>query len=102
LGSYWARRSPANVALRARVSSVAAVATLKKFEGPDPLTPDAKHEGRRIERLPGGWIVLNAIKHREQVTLEEIGRQDAEKARRYRERKRSLTPERDDGRGQRH
>jgi hypothetical protein len=88
--------SPANVARRARVSPAATVAALKKFEGPDPLTPEDENQGRRIERVPGGWIVLNAVKHREQVTREEIRRQDAERARRYRERKRSLTLERDD------
>jgi hypothetical protein len=86
--------SPANVALRARVSPAAAAAALKKFENPDPMTPEDENEGRRIERVPGGWIVLNAVKHREQVTRDEIRRQDAARAKRYRERKRSVTDER--------
>jgi hypothetical protein len=87
--------SPANVAIRARVSPAAAAAALKKFESPDPMTPNAEYEGRRVERVPGGYIVLNAVKHREQVTREEIRLQDAARAKRYRERKRSVTDERD-------
>jgi hypothetical protein len=86
---------PANVARRARVSPAAAVAALKKFEAPDPLSPEDDNEGRRIERVAGGYVVLNAGRYREQMTREEIRRQDAERARRYRERKRSVTPERD-------
>src|SRR5258705_687709 len=87
--------SPANVAIRDRVSPAAAAAALKKFESPDPMTPNAEYEGRRVERVPGGYIVLNAVKHREQVTREEIRLQDAARAKRYRERKRSVTDERD-------
>jgi hypothetical protein len=88
--------SPANIARRARVSPAAAVAALKKFEGPNPLTPEDENEGRRIERVAGGYIVLNAVKHREQLTREGTRKQNAERARRYRERKRRVTPERDD------
>jgi hypothetical protein len=88
--------SPANVALRARVSPAAAAAALKKFEAPDPMTPEDENEGRRIERVPGGWLVLNAVRYREQLTREEKRKQDAERARRYRERKRTVTSERND------
>ena len=70
--------SPANVAIRARVAPAAAFAALKKFESPDPLTPEAEHEGRRIKRVPGGYMVLNAVKHREQLTREETWKQDTE------------------------
>ena len=88
--------SPANIARRARVSPAAAVAALKKFEAPDPLSPEGENEGRRIERAAGGYIVLNAVKHRTQLTREEKRKQDAERARRYRERKRTVTSERND------
>jgi hypothetical protein len=87
--------SPANVARRARVSPAAAVAALKRFQAPDPLTPEAENQGRRIERVAGGYIVLNALKHREQLTREERRKQDAERARRYRARKRSVMFARD-------
>ena len=88
--------SPANIARRARVSPAAAVAAVKKFEAPDPLSPEGENEGRRIERVAGGYIVLNAVKHRRQLTREETRKQDAERARRYRERKRRVTAEGDD------
>jgi hypothetical protein len=85
--------SPANVAIRARVSPAAAVAALKRFESPDPMTPEDENEGRRIERVPGGWLVLNAVKHREQVTREEIRRQTRERAQRFRDKKKDITQE---------
>jgi hypothetical protein len=87
--------SVANIARRAKVSYAAAAVALKKFESPDPLTLEAENHGRRIERVPGGWIVLNADKYRGRVTGEETRKQDAERARRYRARKRTITPERD-------
>ena len=54
------------------------VAALMRFEGPDLLTPQDENQGRRMERVAGGYIVLNAVKHREQLTREETTKQDAE------------------------
>jgi hypothetical protein len=88
--------SPANIARRARVSPAAAVAALKKFEAPDPLSPEGENEGRRIERVAGGYIVLSAVRHQRQLTREETRKQDAERAKRYRARKRNVTLHRDD------
>jgi hypothetical protein len=70
--------SPANVARRARVSPAAAVAALKKFEAPDPLTPEDENQGPRIERVPDGYVVINAVKHREQLTQEPTRKQDTQ------------------------
>jgi hypothetical protein len=44
---------------------------------------DPENDGRRIERVPGGWIVLNARKYRDLVTREEKTRI---RVARYRER----------------
>jgi hypothetical protein len=41
---------------------------VKILESPDDESSDPSNEGRRIERIPGGWIVLNAPKYREMVT----------------------------------
>jgi hypothetical protein len=30
---------------------------------PHPESSDPDHDGRRIERVPGSWIVLNVAKH---------------------------------------
>ena len=53
-------------------------ALLRNFEGPAPLTPENENQGRRIGRVAGGSIVLNALKHREQLTRGETPKQDAE------------------------
>lgn len=60
--------SAANVAARARVPLDQARAAIEAFEGPDPDSGDPDNEGRRIERFPGGWHVLNAEKYRALVT----------------------------------
>lgn len=57
-----------NVALRARVPLPAAERAITCLEAPDPLSADPDHEGRRIEKVPGGWMVLNAEKYRDLVT----------------------------------
>lgn len=57
-----------NLAHRARVSLQEAEAAVSKFESPDPYSSDPANEGRRIERVPGGWMVLNSAKYREIVT----------------------------------
>lgn len=60
--------SVANLAHRARVSLEAGIEAVRILEGPDENSSDPEHEGRRIERVPGGWIILNAPKYREIVT----------------------------------
>lgn len=58
----------ANVARRANVEIAEAAAAIHVLEGPDIDSSDPDNEGRRIERVPGGWIVLNAEKYRAIVT----------------------------------
>jgi hypothetical protein len=55
----------ANLANRARVPTDKTQEAIKTLESPDPNSADPDHDGRRIERVPGGWIVLNAAKYRE-------------------------------------
>ena len=57
-----------NLAGRARVSIPDCRTAVATLEGPDPESSDPEHEGRRIERVPGGWVVLNAEKYRALVT----------------------------------
>jgi hypothetical protein len=57
-----------NLAARARVSVKQAEIAVAAFEAPDPKSGDPENEGRRIERIPGGWLVLNAHKYRAMVT----------------------------------
>lgn len=77
-----------NVANRARVTLEEAQDAIACLEAPDAESGDPANEGRRIERVPGGWMVLNAEKHREMVTRAIIKDQTRERVRRHREKKR--------------
>jgi hypothetical protein len=57
-----------NLAARARVSVDETRAAIAAFEAPDPYAPEQDFDGRRIERIQGGWFVLNAEKYRNIVT----------------------------------
>ena len=78
--------SVANVAHRARVTLDEAQVALTCFESPDIDSSDPENEGKRVERVPGGWMILNAEKHRELVTRSVIQEQTRERVRRFRER----------------
>lgn len=78
-----------NLAHVARVTVPQAKAAVNHLEGPDPNSSDPENEGRRIERFPGGWIVLNADKYRRLATREMAKVATRERVRRFRERKRS-------------
>lgn len=88
---FCAFASVSNVARRAIVTTKEAKAAIAKLEGPDEDSGDPENEGRRIERVPGGWIVLNAHKYREMVTRAVIQQQTRERVRRHRVRKRGVT-----------
>lgn len=62
--------SVANLAHRARVSLEEGKAACACLESPDDNSSDPDNEGRRIERVAGGWIVLNGPKYRDLVTRE--------------------------------
>ncbi len=57
-----------NLAARARVSDRAAKVAITAFERPDADSSDPEYDGRRVERIPGGWHILNAHKYRALVT----------------------------------
>lgn len=86
--------SSLNVALRARVSIKAAEDAISCLEAPDPNSSDPDHEGRRIEKVPGGWMVLNAEKYRDLVTRAISQARTRERVAKHRERKRNapVTP----------
>ena len=79
--------SAENVAHRARVSIKDATKAIEVLEGSDENSSDEENEGRRIERVSGGWIVLNGKKYRGMVTKGIIQEQTRERVRRYREKK---------------
>jgi hypothetical protein len=79
--------SAGNVAARARVTREQAEAAIASFEGPDADSGDQEYEGRRIERFPGGWHVLNAAKYRALVTKAIIREQTKARTARWREKR---------------
>ena len=57
-----------NVAARARVPSEDAERAVECLQNPDKFAGDQEFDGRRIERVPNGWMVLNAGKYRDMIT----------------------------------
>ena len=76
-----------NVAHRAVVSLDEASKAVVTLEAPDANSSDPDNDGRRIERVPGGWMVLNANKYRSLVTREIIKEQTKDRVRRFRDAK---------------
>ena len=76
--------SAGNLAARARVTREQAESAVASFEGPDPDSGDPDNDGRRIERFPGGWHLLNAHKYRALVTKAIIQAQTRERVAKHR------------------
>lgn len=76
-----------NLASRAHVSKAKAQKAIDKFESPDPNSENLANEGRRIERVPGGYLVLNAKFYREKFSREIEKEQTRVRVQRYREKK---------------
>lgn len=70
------------LAHEARVSREAAEEAIAKFLAPDPDSRNPAHEGRRIEPIDGGWLLLNYESYR--LNQREI---EADKKRRHRAKK---------------
>lgn len=83
--------SPQNLAHRARVEAADCEAALRCLEGPDSNSGDPDNEGRRIERVPGGWFILNAAKYRDIVTRVVDREQNRLRVARHREKQKSVT-----------
>ncbi len=82
--------SVANLAHRARLSIEETQAAVDCLEAPDSLTPhEQENEGRRIERVPGGWIILNSAKYREMVTKAIAKEKTRERVAKHREKTKS-------------
>lgn len=78
-----------NLARRAVVDVDKAIEAVRVLESPDSNSCDPDHEGRRIERVPGGWLVLNSKKYKELVTRVVAREQTRQRVARYRDKKAS-------------
>jgi len=69
----------------ARVSPEACRRALTKFMSADLYSRTQDAEGRRIEEIDGGWVLLNHAKYREMASKEQSRTANVERQRRYRE-----------------
>ena len=83
---------PANVARRAGVTPEEAELAIASFIAPDPNSSDPDNEGRRIERVPGGYLILNAVKYRKVFTRMIEREQSRSRVAKYRAKSDSVTP----------
>lgn len=74
--------SAGGLAHRARVSKDDCLAALETLASPDPESKNPDFEGRRIERVAGGWAILSAQRYRDRRTKKQI--QTLERVRRHR------------------
>lgn len=90
----WA--TPKIAAAIAGVTVDEAVAAIARLEAPDPASGNQDHEGRRIERFPGGWHVLNCKYYKDLATREDMRHQARERMRKARAKGADVRPCSDD------
>jgi hypothetical protein len=78
--------SVANLAHRAVVPLEEGEQAVACLEGADPNSSDPSNDGKRIQRVPGGWMILNARKHRDMVTRAVVQEQTRLRVKHFRER----------------
>lgn len=64
--------------------------SLKKLESPDPYSRNQEHEGRRIEPVDGGWLILNGEYYRKKMSLDERREYQRIKQAQYRHEKKMM------------
>lgn len=77
----------------ARVSLKECEAALRKFTLPDPYSRTSANQGRRIERVEGGWRLLNYGFYRKKLSAEERREYQRIKQAEYRAKSRPLKGE---------
>lgn len=76
---------------RARVTRPEAEDALSLFLSPDPDSRTEQFDGRRIEKVDGGWRLLNYEKYREMQSADDRREKAADRVRRHREREKQRT-----------
>lgn len=75
------------LAKEASVKRPECLEALESFLSPDPDSRTPDFEGRRIEEVQGGWLLINHAQYRDRQTDAQV--KAAERARKYRERRRA-------------
>lgn len=83
------RASTSGLVRRAHVSEEAFRRSIKILESPDLDSKNQDYGGRRVEKVDGGWMVLNYKKYREIRTMTQL--RDAERQQRKRDRERDAS-----------
>ncbi len=73
----------------AKVSIEEVLASLKILEEPDEYSRTPDYDGRRIEKMPGGWKVLNFLKYRDTMDEDALRDYNRCKQREYRSKKKT-------------
>lgn len=74
---------------RARLTRDQVVAGLGKLQAPDPDSRSPVAEGRRIEKVDGGWALINFEYYRDKQSADDLRAKAAARQRRKREREKS-------------
>jgi hypothetical protein len=75
----------------ARVSLEDCERALANLHKPDKYSRSKDHDGRRIETIDGGWLVLNRAKYRDKMSADDKRERDRDRQRRHRQGQ-SVTP----------
>jgi hypothetical protein len=78
-----------NLANRAVLSLEETEKAIKLLESPDPNSADREFDGRRIERVPGGWMVLNARKYGDKINRQIAREKVRKRVAKFRQRRRN-------------
>lgn len=74
----------------ARVTLAECEGALRKLERPDKWSRNQGHQGRRIEKCDGGWLILNGEHYRQLMSYEERKEYQRLYHREYRKRKKAV------------
>lgn len=81
------------LAAAARVTVEECRMALSKLQAPDPDSRSTEFEGRRVERVDGGFLILNHSKYGEMLSLEARREYNRQKQVEYRKKKQQATRE---------
>jgi hypothetical protein len=87
--NHFVRGTDEFITRMARVELEAGQRSLEKLSGPDPLSRTEEFEGRRIERRPGGWFIINGEKYAKLLNKAERDEYNRLKQAEYRNRRKS-------------
>lgn len=65
---------------------------LKVLESPDPHSRSKAHHGKRVERVEGGWKVLNHLPYRDEMSAQYRREYQRQKQAEYRRKKKAPLP----------